>query len=415
MKKSTILFLLCLPALIAGEQTLMPLGPADLGADEPVIGPVAKAKRTAPAEPGATSWALEADQALDLSPQPHITASRGYWMRVESADFDRGISLKVTGPGALVRLSPIPDSDGTIERIDSADLVLISAAGEAFSGERGIDRFVEDAELNKAGNRLFSAGTAVFRISDAVGAGELTLFAENLRYDAGRRYTIDVFERDSEIRLELGTARDTYLAGTSMTFATAFFNGEDMVLPSALSARLIAPDGRDWDLPVTLGAAKQRARLDMPAATRFGLWEIEVTAEAEIDGAVVRRDARTAFAYNQPTAVFRGDVQTALDAAGLRAELGLRVAVAGNYEVRGVLFGTDAEGASVPLAVGIASAPFETGAGSIDLRFEQAVLEASGLRAPFVVKDLRLIHQDAMAILHRQENGFRITGDIVRQ
>ena len=416
MKRTMILLLLCLPAIFAGEhQTLFPLGPADLGATEPTAGPLPTAKRDVPAEPGVVSWALDADEALDLSPRPHITASRGFWMTVGSADLDRGISLPITAPGALVRISPIPDADGTIERIDAADLVLISEEGTPFSGTRGIELFADEAELNKAGTRMFSAGTAVFRLSDEVGMGDLTLFADNLRSDAIHRFTIDVFERDSDIRLELGTTSDTYLAGSEMTYATAFFDGERMVLPTAVQARLIAPDGRERVLPVTLGSAKQRTRLDMPVSSTFGLWEIQVSAETVIDGELVRRDARTAFAYNQSTAVFRGDVVTDLDQSGLYAELGLRVGVPGSYEVRGVLFGTDEKGVSLPLAVGIASRTVEMGETTVTLRFDKALIDASGLRAPFTVKDLRLIHQDAMAVLHRQEIGFHITGELVRQ
>ncbi len=414
MKKILILFLLCLPALNAGEGLkLLPKMAGDLGASEPTAA-VTTAKQVAAGTPGSASWALDANEALDLSPAPHITDSRGYWMTVDSADFDRGISLPLSAPGALVRISPLPAADGTVARIALDDLVLISEAGDPFSGDAGIDRFADEEELNKAGSRMFSAGTAVFGISERLGSGELTLFADNLRYDAGRSFVIDVFERDSEITLELGTTRDTWLPGEELVFAAAFFHGESMVQPSRLEVALVAPDGRRFDL--TLAAAtKQRTLLDMLPSNDFGLWELVAEAEVEIDGRTVRRNARTAFAYNQPTAVFSGDVDVTLDEQGLRADFTLYVANQGSYEVRAVLFGTDAAGTSKPLAVGIASDALQAGDASLALIFDADLIEASGLGAPFIVKDLRLIHQDAMAILHRQEIGFHVIGEITRQ
>ena len=85
------------------------------------------------------------------------------------------------------------------------------------------------------------------------------------------------------------------------------------------------------------------------------------------------------------------------------------VAVAGRYEVRAILFGTNAEGKLQPLAIGNTANWMEAGQGALAMTFDRKVISDSGLRAPFAVKDLRLIHQNRMSLLHRQHMAFRIT------
>ncbi len=94
---------------------------------------------------------------------------------------------------------------------------------------------------------------------------------------------------------------------------------------------------------------------------------------------------------------------------GLITELAMDVAEAGRYEVRGILFGTDDRGQLKPLAVGNTADWLEPGQSALAMTFDRSVITESGLRAPFVVKDLRLIHQNRMSLLHRQETAFRIT------
>ena len=85
--------------------------------------------------------------------------------------------------------------------------------------------------------------------------------------------------------------------------------------------------------------------------------------------------------------------------------LGVEAVAASRYEVRGVLFGSGANGELLPAAVGHAAAWLEPGHGTVELRFDQALVDDSGLRAPFEIRDLRLIDQGTMGLLHRQARG----------
>jgi len=413
MKKVLYLLLFCPLLTIAGSSVaLQPMGRGDLGAAKavPTSASAKKMDRPASHAPVSLSWALETDKPLELQSQPHQTSSKGYWMTVDAADFDSGILLSTTHPGALVRVTPQSDGNNA-ELLDPKDLVLISARGETFSGGRGMDMLLSGEEQEHAKKRIFPQGSAVFRMANDLGNGELYLFAENMDYGSGKKYVVDVFEKSSDTVLRLTTGSDTYLEGQELRFETAFAKNAGTFSAETLSASLIAPDGRRFPLTVKPGQTHFAAPLSVQGNGTPGLWEVEVIAEAKIDGILVKRNARSAFALNVPTAVFRGQVSLIDDSTTLTAKLAVDVAVAGRYEVRAVLFGSDKDGQLKPLAVGNSAQWIEPGQGALSLAFDRALINRSGLGQPFVVKDLRLIHQNRMSLIHRQETGFSFPTD----
>ena len=69
----------------------------------------------------------------------------------------------------------------------------------------------------KAGPLNFPEGTAVFRVSDQLGKGELFLFSENVDPSQEGIFLLDVFEKASEVELEVQTDRDAYLSGQTLS------------------------------------------------------------------------------------------------------------------------------------------------------------------------------------------------------
>ena len=60
-------------------------------------------------------------------------------------------------------------------------------------------------------------------------------------------------------------------------------------------------------------------------------------------------------------------------------------------------------------AVAHSAAYLAAGHGALELAFDRELVAASGLRAPFEVRDLRLIDQGNMGLLHRQARGLVIS------
>ena len=140
------------------------------------------------------------------------------------------------------------------------------------------------------------------------------------------------------------------------------------------------------------------------AAAPGALWEVEVTARGEQAGRTVLRGVRTAFAVAAPTARFTGLATPRGDAGRPAVTLEVETAAAGRYEARRP-FATDARGELKPAAVAHAAAWLEPGRGRIELAFDSATLAGAGLGAPFEVRDLQLLDQGRMGLLHRQARG----------
>ncbi len=137
------------------------------------------------------------------------------------------------------------------------------------------------------------------------------------------------------------------------------------------------------------------------AATRAstfdsGLWELHVSAT---DANGIQRDVKTAFAASYPTARFDGSVER----SNATYRLGIEAASSGRYEASAVLYGTGKKGL-VPVATSATAQWLESGASSIDLEFDAALIKAAGVDAPFVLRSVTLKDQSRMALLERIAN-----------
>ena len=138
------------------------------------------------------------------------------------------------------------------------------------------------------------------------------------------------------------------------------------------------------------------------------LWEAHVFTAANDGKLSVLRDAKTAFAVSAPTAHFAGAAQAHTDAAGVHATFDLDAGAASRYQVSGVLYGTASDGAMRAVAIGQSASWLEAGKGQIGLSFDADIVGASGLHAPFEVRDLRLIDQATMSLVERRERALVI-------
>jgi hypothetical protein len=404
MRNKTLSLLLSLVLLagIAGAQsrvTLTPPADGDL-APNTLVAPVGTKAAAVPTEPVSLSWGLDQSKALE-APAPFVAQSREYFLDLTADELGAGVDFATLAPGALLRLNPAPGSAAKAAPLDPLRISVTTAEKATFAGGTGFDQLASSDQLKAAG-APFVEGTVAFRLSPEVGAGALKLTVSDL--EGTDRYVLHVFDRGSDAALALNTDRASYLHGGTLV-AEARLAGARVI-----EGFVTSPAGRAWPVSFeALGDGLFRASLELDAleAPVPGLWQVHASAEAVLDGVTFQRNARTAFDVAVPSARLNGEVSLA-KGAQMGVRLGVEAAAAGRYEVRGVLYGTARDGSQLPVAVAHSAAWLEAGNGELLLTFDRQALVDSGLRAPFAVRDLRLLDQGNLALLQHQDLGLVI-------
>jgi len=337
--------------------------------------------------PVSFSWALDPRAGLAAA-APYLAESREYWQTVDGTDLQKGVALKTTAPGAVIRVSPARGSAALV-----ATDVRVNGNGKAVRLEQaaGAD------ELRAAGMDV-EAGTAVVKLGREAGAGAYALHAAK----AKGRYVVHVFEPESDVVLKAQADRQRVLGGDTVTVSMSMASPGRSIAAQA-EALLVAPDGSSRPISVTRGATgtlEARVKLPTQASAAPGLWELQLFATG--DG--VSRDTRTAFGVAAPTARLNGNV--IVDASKLRIEVPVEAASPGRYEVRGTLYATASDGSLAPVSQAHAAAWFERGKDSLALAFDRDHLPA-GYGAPFEIRQLELNDQTRLALVESRSRAVR--------
>ena len=348
-------------------------------------------------QPSAMSWALDPHAALDAGPQPFVKHSREYWIDASADDLQRGLNLATSANGALIRMSPHAGNGGLL---DPASL-LIRSGGKVHSAGAAFATVADEAALRAAGMDV-PQGSVVVKLADVVGSGQLQLLAPS----ASGSYLVHVFEPQSAIVLSLGATRDTVLAGQALLVRASVDAGANL---DQLSGMLSSASGHVQNFSFNRqadGSWLARVVPDAAHAGGFGLWEVHAFCQTSTSKVSVPRDARTAVAVSRATARLDGSIQKLAQssrAGDMTLRIGVQAAAASRYQLAAVLYGTDSRGQRVPVAAAHSAAWLNAGTGNIDLAFDAASLSASGVDAPYELRDLRLINQADMSLLERRE------------
>lgn len=347
--------------------------------------------------PSAMSWAIDPSAALDAAPKPFVQESREYWIDADGVDLQHGVNLATSAPGALIRLSPVA---GNTDLLDPATF-SIRANGRSMANADAI-RTAADADALRAAGMDVPDRSVVIRLDERVGAGNIELVAASAR----GAYLIHVFEPASPIVLSLRADRDSVIAGNPIRFIASTSGGARI---ASLQGLVSSPGGHsetvDFERQAD-GSFVASVAPDVARAGGHGLWEIHAFGNTSKDTFTVQRDARNAFAVGVATARLDGTVERVAatrktDALVLR--VGVDAADGSRYQLAGVLYGTAGDGALRPAVVAHSAAWLDAGRGTIDLRIDSESLAKSGLRAPYEVRDLRLINQADMSLIERRE------------
>ncbi len=385
--------------------TLAPPAASDLVATT-LVAPTDAGASLAPArEPVSFAWPLDPAAPLAAPTRPAPTVSRGYWLEVSAAELARGVAIDTVAPGALVRVNPVKGADWHAQvAIDPQNLV-VEKGGESLASGVAMELLVGAEEMARAGFP-FPEGTSAFRLRQELGAGRFVLRAPELT--AGGRFLVHVEEPQSSVVFSLRPRRNEHLHGERLELDLKLNAGGEGLALAESAAFVTSPAGRRFPLAlIAQGDGSYRASLVLDGREPLvpGLWEAHAAVAGRVGAATARRQARAAFTVALPTArlVGNADVFSADLAAGFNARFGVETAAPGRYEVRGVLYGTAAGGERRPVAIGHAAAWLEAGQGAITLELPAKALAAAGLGAPWELRDLRLLDQGRMALLHRQE------------
>ncbi len=406
---------------------LLPAGPGDLIGPNVVSQPPFAALKSSldiPREAVSLSWSLDASTNLESSPAPFVAHSREYFVEVSAADLRQGVPVYTTSPGALVRLNPVAEDTRFDQKIAiaPASLVLVTPAGASFSAGSGMDQMAGPAELKAAG-APFAEGTSAFRIREELGAGAFELRADGLTASE-QRYVMHVFDRQSSTELRLRTTATDYLHGQTLTVEATLADsatgasasgaatpGDRKFRGRKLDGFVTSPGGRAWPLTFQhAGRGTYRATLLLDAleAPAPGLWQVHASAQARRGGQAILRAGKTAFACTLPSARLSGTAEVVSDRDSVRVDLGVEVASASRYEARAVLYATANDGSLQPAGITHSAAWLEAGAAELSLDFNSELLAGKALGAPFELRDLRLVDQVKMGLLHRQAHALNI-------
>lgn len=338
--------------------------------------------------PVSFAWKLDPNAEV-VAAKAFVAESREYWETVDGAALNAGVSLKLSAPGSLIRISPTKGA----KALRSEQLDVRSGDGRAV----GLKSIADAAQLKAAGMDV-NEGSLVAKMADTSGAGDYTLRAAK----ASGQYLVHVYEPASDRVLRAAADRSRALAGDAVRLNVQYDNAGRSAKAQG-EALLVAPDGRSW--PVALRGAGNGlvadVKLPNDVGTTPGLWELQVFAEA--DG--VQRDARTAFAVAAPTARFNGNF--AFNAKTMRMALPIQAGSPGRYEARGTLFAKAPDGSMRPVSQAHSANWFKRGSGMLVLQFDRSHVPA-GYGAPYEVRQLELHDQSRMAPLESRESSGRV-------
>jgi hypothetical protein len=375
---------------------------------------VVPSEEAAPAVPmheAAVVFAVADDREIAIRPRPIAPTSRGFVRRIDGAELSAGVDLVTTAPGAVVQVRPLANGDArALPAIAPDALVIVDAAGLEHPASEAFVAMDDGTALRDAG-AAFGPGVAVGVLARGLGAGDLGLRASGLAEDA--TLLLSVHEPRSDVELQVSADADTYLHGDTATIRATLLRADEAIAFDEAQARVRKPDGAVVELPMRRvddgDAFEATLHLEDLVPAHGRTWMIEVdAAHIDPDGHVLRRSARTAFAVAVPTARIPDAPTLELDGGDLVAHVPIEIAAPGRYAASATIWATAPGGATRPLATAQSAAALVPGDDTLVLRFPAALVTTTP-GTTYELRDLRLLDQGRLAVLHRQARAAIVT------
>jgi hypothetical protein len=372
------------------------LVPSRLQATTPARSAIADLDR----QPVSMSWALDAKQALDARPVPFTRQSREYWSDASADQLQQGFALSTSANGALIRLSPHADNAQVID----ASTLLFRANGRLYTASDAV-RSAADQDALRAAGMDVPSGSVVVKLADTLGSGRIELIAP----DAAGSYLVHVFEPASKIVMSLQAERDTVLAGDRVRIVTAI---EGATL-DRVEGLLSAPDGSSQDVSFLRQGNGNYAALVRPDPAHAGGLPVGNPRLRQCRESHVRRATRCPHGIRgerRQRTPERDHPTTGRPGQGFRIAAVDRRRGGNGQSLPACRHAVWQPQRWFPGTAGRchSAAWLEAGTAAITLSFDQQTLGESQLRAPYEIRDLRLINQADMSLVERRERAARI-------
>ena len=322
--------------------------------------------------------------------------SNEYWFPVSGKQLSRGVELDISHPGALVRLTALVKNAKRATVINPKELEIHKGFNKQ---EQAIEGLVTEEQLSST--TVFQ-GSSAFRFNPKTGTGRFELRSSQRLVD-NDQYIINVKEKGSQKVLHMATSNLTLFAGEQFEFSALIKEEENAIPDAEYRAHLVSPGGQVHSLSIFENDEGQWQTL-LPSQVQSlapgELHELYLNVVAGKEGQHVRRTAKLPFSIATPTAKFENIIPVM--ANGIAATVNLNVANEGRYGLRGTLYGTDIEGKLRSIMRSHSAYWLTAGGQSIDLAYDESILEKSNLQPPYKLKDLVLIDQSKLAVLHKQ-------------
>jgi len=391
---------------------LLPLGTGDLAAETQFASP-AKPLVNSSREDVSVSWELPRSANLSNTSKPHAALSREYWLTADGGQLQQGLRIRTTAPGAVIKISPIPvnsvNSSGVPE-LKPEQLIIVDSQGTQHTQSSALFRSATAAQIGNA-PITFPPGTVILQLKESLGHGEFRIRA-GVGLNSRQLFSLHVLDKNSRFKLFLQASDDTVFPGNELTARITVTDNDTLQAPRSVQTHLLGPDGKQVTVnntPGPDGSIEALVRID-DQELDTGLWELHVITTGVSKGLQVQRNAKTVFAYSRPNAALidrAGITPPANHNDSLRISFGLDAIAAGRFELRGTLFGTASDGQKLPMMFASSAGWREAGQSTMTLKFDLDKLAGSRLRGPFEIRDLRLIDQSRMMLLHRQKVALR--------
>jgi uncharacterized protein DUF4785/uncharacterized protein DUF4784 len=332
---------------------------------------------------------------LSFQAQGFNSVSDEYWLEATGQQLNSGIALAISNPGALIRLS----GKRVNGKFSNTDLAIDPSNVELFKNKKSLPQaFKQTVSQQQFATANIFPNSSAMRLDKSIGKGDFTLRVKQ-KLNATQRYMVNVKEKNAEHKLHLSIAKQSYIAGESVNFNSFISNKSGKVALVKNKAFIKMPSGEKQAVNFTQKNGKSQVKIptSLTATKRGELYELSIESQAFDQGTKIRRNAKVAFAVAQPTARIQGELSVNATAANVN----LNVASEGRYEISALVYGTAKNGIKTAIMLSRSAYFLAPGEHNVQLKFDQKILKASGLQAPYSVEQLRLMDQSRMALLQQ--------------
>jgi hypothetical protein len=350
------------------------------------------------------SQRISTNKPISFKAKGYTSISDEYWFEATGKQLKTGVELAISTPGALVRLSGKHAKDKYSPQTKGID----PSSVQLFKNNKKLSTpFSQKVSQQEFATANIFPNSSAMKLKSELGKGVFTLKVNDY-LDDNQRYVVNVKEKNAEHKLHLSLAKQSYIQGEKINFTSQ--------LKATSTNKQILTQGRPAAYIKTLSGGRMMLNFTQNgnefeftvptslAPTKRGqLFELYVETETKTKGLKVKRNAKVAFSVAQPTARIEGVAKLNQDNPTVTSfvDINLQVVSEGRYEISAMIYGSRGKKLSLPFMLSRSAYYLTPGEHTVKLQLDTNIIRDSGLKAPFTVKNIRLMDQSRMALLQQ--------------